>query len=253
EIPDDDPNKTLGAGQNRMVQVQRMAQVLEAARRRGRGPAQMTEEERQTLHMLEWADKPEEHARQTARLQHLCRLMVRDRRPECPLNGILVLVPFAALLNNEDAEKTSLDCKHDLQAAWEVFQMHCPLLALVCDLETAPGFADFLEGYLAHCKSEEERRRERKRRLGRRFGWGGGVESKARAGVVGEEVGWVGQGMFPTQVYLNNLLRLENPDREDVGEVVRRNGRLCRFMGVMRDGQRRLSKIVSQGLESKSR
>src|SRR5262249_27570396 len=110
EIPDDDPNKTLGAGQNRMVQVQRMAQVLEAARRRGRGPAQMTEEERQTLHMLEWADKPEEHARQTARLQHLCRLMVRDRRPECPLNGILVLVPFAALLNNEDAEKTSLDC-----------------------------------------------------------------------------------------------------------------------------------------------
>lgn len=31
----------------------------------------------------------------TARLEHLCRLIVRDRRPYCPANGLLLLVPFA--------------------------------------------------------------------------------------------------------------------------------------------------------------
>jgi hypothetical protein len=251
EAPEDDAaTHTIGAGHNKMKQVQNVARLLDEARRKGRGPAQMTAEERQVLGLLERTDKPEEAERRTARLRHLCRLIVRDRRPECPANGILVLVPGAALRTDEDADKTADDCRHDLLAAWRAFQMHCPLVALVCDLEKAPGFPEFLEGYLAHCKSEEERRKERKRRLGKRFGWGVDLDPKTRNAVLEEDVRWIGRGMFPIQVY-QNLLRLEKSEHEDVAEVVRRNSQLFRFMGAMREGQRRLSRVVVQGLAGK--
>ncbi len=252
DLPDDDQgNATIGAGQNKLKQVQRLAQVLDAARRKGRGPSQMTEDEQRQLRMLEHADKPEEAARHTARLEHLCRLIVRDRRPECPANGILVLVPCAALYGDEDAEKTAADCKYDLQAAWNTFQMHCPMLALVCDLETAPGFPEFIDGYLAHCRSEEERRKERKRRLGRRFGWGADADPKRRLAALETDAGWIGQGMFPIQLH-QNLLRPERPDRERPEDAMRRNGRLYRFLSLMRDGERRLRRVVTQGLESRT-
>lgn len=244
-------NATIGAGQNKMKQVQRLAQVLDAARRKGRSPSDMTEDERRQLVMLERADKPEEAARQTARLEHLCRLIVRARRPECPINGVLVLVPCAALYNDEDAEKTAAACRHDLQAAWGVFQLNCPLLALVCDLEKAPGFPEFLEGYLAHCRNDDERRKERKRRLGKRFGWGVDVEPRHRSAALEAETGWIGQGMFPIQIY-QNLLRTEKPDREHLEEVTRRNSRLYRFMGLMRDGEKRLRRVVVHGLEARA-
>jgi hypothetical protein len=249
--PDDDSaNATIGAANNRMRRVQDMARILHAARQEGRAPAQMTEEERQRLRLVERADDPEEAQFQTARLQHLCRLIVRDRRPECPLNGILVLLPCAALRNDEDAKATSSDCQTDLHAAWEVFQTHCPLLALVCDLETVPGFPEFLDGYLEQCKSEEEKRKARKRRLGRRIGWGVDLDDSARQRMIGEQVQWIGRGMFPIQIF-QNLLHLETAGREDPAEAVRRNSQLYRFLGAMRGGQKRLTELVLQGLSSK--
>ena len=39
-------------------------------------------------------DDVEELERRTAQLKHLCGLIVRDRRPYCPINGLLVLVPL---------------------------------------------------------------------------------------------------------------------------------------------------------------
>lgn len=243
-------NATIGAGQNKMKQVQRLAQILDAARRKGRGPSQMTEQERQQLLMLEHADKPDEAARQTARLRHLCHLITRERRPECPANGILVLIPCGALYTDEDAEKTAMDCKHDLTAAWDVFQMLCPMLALVCDLEIAPGFTEFLAGYLAHCRTEDERRKEKKRRLGKRFGWGVDTEPRQREKILQADAGWIGKGMFPIQVF-QNLFRAEKPERERLEEAMRRNSLLYRFMGMMRDGEKRLRRIVTQGLESR--
>ena len=32
----------------------------------------------------------------SSRLKYLCRLIVRDRQPYCPANGILLLIPLAA-------------------------------------------------------------------------------------------------------------------------------------------------------------
>jgi hypothetical protein len=123
-------------------------------------------------------------------------------------------------------------------------------LALVCDLETVPGFAEFLEGYLSQSRSEGEKRMARKRRLGRRLGWGVEVDEGTRERMIKEQVQWIGRGMFPIQIF-ENLLRLQAPDREDPAEAARRNGQLYRFLGAMRAGQKRLTDIVLQALTFK--
>ena len=50
----------------------------------------------------------------SARLQHLCRLIVRDRRPYCPINGVLLLVPFAGTDTEEDANQTGEVLRRDV-------------------------------------------------------------------------------------------------------------------------------------------
>ena len=213
---------------------------------------QLTEEERRRRYQVhEAADKPEESRRLTARLEHLCRLVVKDRWPEPPVNGILVLIPHAATQSKQAAEGTSRDCQHDLSTVWKVFRLHCPLMAPVCDLETVPGFPTFLDAYLARFRTEEEKRKERKRRLGRRLGWGVGLEVDPYRHSVEEQVQWIGKGLLPQQIY-EGLFRLETPGREDTTEVVRRNFQLCRFLSAMHEGQKHLTSIVVNGLVSKA-
>jgi hypothetical protein len=53
-------------------------------------------------------------ARLTARLKYLCNLIRRDRYPYCPVNGILLLVPFARVDNDRDAEQTGSIIRQDL-------------------------------------------------------------------------------------------------------------------------------------------
>jgi hypothetical protein len=212
---------------------------------------QLTEEERRRRFKAhEVADRPEELRRLTARLEHLCRLLVRDRSPEPAANGILVLIPHAATQSHQAAEATTRDCQQDLASAWKVFRLHCPLIALVCDLETVPGFPTFLEAHLARCRSEEEKRKERKRRLGRRLGWGVGLDPDARRRAVGEQVQWIGCGMLPVQIYKG--MRVETPGLEDEAAAVQRNYQLCRFLSAMHEGQRRLTGIIQNGLVSKA-
>src|SRR5262249_9473249 len=74
-----------------------------------------------------------------ARLRHLCGLIVRDRRPFCPLNGILVLIPFAGTDRSENAQNVAEFCRRDLATVQEVFRTHCPIFTLICDMERCPG------------------------------------------------------------------------------------------------------------------
>ncbi len=204
-------------------------------------------ERRRRAKALDVADQPELARRLTARLEHLCRLVARERWPEPPVNGILVLIPHVATQSRAAAEGTTRDCQQDLESVWNVFRLSCPLFALVCDLEKAPGFADFLEGHLARCRTEEERRKERRRRLGRRLGWGVGMDPATRRSAIEEQVGWIGRGMFPHQIY-KSVFYTERPGREDPAEIIRHNYQVSRFFNAMFQGQRWLTAIVRDGL-----
>jgi hypothetical protein len=76
-------------------------------------------------------------------LAHLCRLIRRDRQPECPLNGILVLLPLGGTDTKDDAQLTADIVQRDMTNIRRVTQLRAPAYAVLCDLEEIPGFRDF--------------------------------------------------------------------------------------------------------------
>ncbi len=92
-------------------------------------------------------------------LAHLCRILVRDRRPDCPLNGILLLLPLGGTDSEDEADVTAEVLREDLKTVGAAVRLHCPLFALICDMETLPGFREFITCH----------KRDKMRRIGQRF------------------------------------------------------------------------------------
>lgn len=78
----------------------------------------------------------------TARLTHLLTLIRQARRPYCPLNGLLVLLP-QSLLASEPGPLAAL-VGHEVASALAAAQVHTSATLLVCDLEQSEPFAEFL-------------------------------------------------------------------------------------------------------------
>jgi hypothetical protein len=252
EDPHFDPSKTVGpAGFAADVQ-----DVLRRAREQGRDAQHLNEEEQQEVQEL-LAKERQEQARSvgkaraarlgdeatrsllTARLRHLCRLIVRDRRPFCPVNGLLLVIPAAATDSDEDANQTGLLCRQDLQAARDVFQTHYPVLALVGDLETLPGqcFREFVDRF------PENRRGGR---LGQRFPLVPVLEPGALEGKITDSVSWICEVLMPSWVY--RLCRVERSAGEAVPQVVQGNARLILLMAQLYGRRQRLARILTRGL-----
>src|SRR4051812_2836410 len=142
--------------------------------------------------------------RLSARLQHLCRLIVRSRRPYCPVNGILFLIPFAATESAAEADEIGAICQRDRALARDILQVHCPAFALICDAEEIPGFRTFLGRF-----PEEQREKV----LGLDFPLVPIVDESGFAAMIGDGVRWVDQVLIPTLVY--RLWRIEEADRKD--------------------------------------
>ena len=134
----------------------------------------------------------EEVERLGARLRYLCRRITRDRRPFCPINGILLLIPYASTGGDAEAKEAGSLCQRDLEAVRESFQVECPIFALVCDLERVPGFDEFLKFF-----PEGQRRRL----LGQQLPLAPDLDAAGRAKMTEKGVQWVGDVLFPRLVY----------------------------------------------------
>src|SRR5262249_31811118 len=154
--------------------------------------------------------------------------VVRDRRPYCPLNGILLLIPFAAADRDEDATSTATVCEHDLASVRSALQVNCPVFVTICDVETAPGFREFVERFPAD---------QRARRLGRRFPLTLDVTRGELLTKIESLAEWISDSMTPTWVY--KLFRLETPGKDDLSAALKGNARLYRLMGEMRERHKR--------------
>jgi hypothetical protein len=249
--PGDDLFKTLQP-KGRLKEVQT---VLQRAREQGRKPDQLSEAEKEEIRLL-IAQEEQEHAQKSvkprplllkhteevtrlkARLQHLCRLLARDRHPYCPINGLMVLISFAATDRNEDADQTGALLQQDLTIIRETLQVHCPVITLVCDLETVPGFREFIDRFPSE---------QRQRRVGQRFPLAPDLaEGESLTEWINRSVQWICSGLFPTWIY--KLFRVETPGREESLSAVRGNTRLYQLLCEVRDRRQRLSSIFTRGL-----
>jgi hypothetical protein len=179
----------------------------------------------------------------SARLEHLCRLLVRDRNPYCPINGILVLIPFAATDGDQDAVDAGNTLRTDLATVRRTLQVNAPTVALVCDLETAPGCNEFMSHF-----SEKQR----VQRIGQRFplvpdleGQNGQTD-ELRAAALDGLARWIFGSVVPGWVY--KYFHEEKPGKEELPDVVKANAKLFLFMHQLRERQRRLSRILALGV-----
>ena len=256
--------------------LREIAAILVRAQKERREP---TAEEQRRIRLLERMDRKRPTVVRNraevellgTRFEHLCRLLVRDRWPYCPVNGMLVLLPFAATDTDQDALDAAAACQRDLSVARRVLQVNCPTLALVCDLETAPGFAAFLEPF-----SEEDR----KKRIGQRCPMAPALETRGRAGdaearaaMLESLAHWICGSVTPGWVYKH--FQMESADatagvpagpamsrtdpieasrprkgpRRGYGraDAFRTNAEQFLFMHHLRERQRRLGRLLSGG------
>jgi hypothetical protein len=175
----------------------------------------------------------------SARLAHLCRLIARDRQPFCPVNGILPVIPFTATDSREDASQTRADLAADLKSARAALKVNCPRYALVADLESVPGFCEFVKRFPAQ---------QRAARLGQRFPLVPEVDPAAIPDQVDACARWVCRGVFPRWVY--QFFRLETPGHEELAAVTDGNGALFRLMAQMDQRQENLGYVLQAGMDA---
>jgi len=80
----------------------------------------------------------------SARMEYLCRRLL-SQQPDCPIvRGVALVFPidWAA---QPDAVKTATAARDDLRAIERVLQVRCPVFAVISQMETVPGFTEFIE------------------------------------------------------------------------------------------------------------
>jgi hypothetical protein len=179
---------------------------------------------------------------QMARMQHVCQLLRRQRRPFCPINGILVMLPMAVTDADDDAASATSACQLDLAVVQETLQVRCPVFVMACDAEQIPGFREFMQRVPAA---------QRQTRLGQRFPLSADVEPGGLPDMVQDGVGWFTHTFLPSVVY--NLFRLESAgsvhtSAPQLPETIAGNHRLYQLLAEMRLRRNRLTRFLTRGL-----
>ena len=87
----------------------------------------------------------QEASDQTSRIQYVCQLIRKSRYPFCPINGVMVLVPFKVLSLSEDAvSEVQRAVKFDLTSLRETLALKAPTVALFTGLDQEPGFRELV-------------------------------------------------------------------------------------------------------------
>jgi hypothetical protein len=184
---------------------------------------------------------PDAQTRGTERMRFLCRLIRRDRRPWCPVNGMLVLVPWAATESDDAAKEAAALLQRDLAAARDALQLRYPTFALVCDLEAARGFAEFRRSFTPETL--------KKGRIGQRLPLVPDVAPADVPGLLERGVQWIGQTVLPAGIV--KFLRIDAPPgdpRMTPSAATGHNRNLYMLLNQVYQRGPRLARVLGRGL-----
>ncbi len=165
----------------------------------------------------------------------------RSRRPYCPINGILFLIPFAATESAEEADEIGRSAS--MTEMWSVtrFRFTVRSFAVIWRPRASPGFRTFLGRF-----PEEQREKV----LGLDLPLVPVVEEATFARMMQDAVRWICQVLIPTLVY--RLWRLEDPDRQNASEVLHENIQLNQVLTRLQERQDRLFRAPARTFASES-
>ena len=93
----------------------------------------------------------------TARLEYVCRLLLKERLPLCPINGVLTILPFDLVARGEqDAGELGNSVKTDLKTLRTVLQLRCQVIALFGGMEHTEGFPELMRRLGSKIANEQQ-------------------------------------------------------------------------------------------------
>jgi hypothetical protein len=175
----------------------------------------------------------EQIAAERERLVYVCKLLAAARRPLCPANGVIWLLPFRSTDSPVSASATAAACRADLDALETGLQLDCPMAAVFTDAQDLQGFRDLVSGLPPGVRTE--------RLFGRSFPLVPNVPPDARHGMILSGLEWVAGKLVPALLY----------QRFGAGPSPEEAARLWRLLDDLFARREAVARVVSQGLLSR--
>lgn len=192
----------------------------------------------------DWLPKPAAPARtelssaqvkaERERLVYLCELLVSARRPLCPANGVVWLLPFRSTDNSVSADAAAAACRADLAALETALQLDLPMTAVFADAQELQGFRDLIGGLPAAARTD--------RLFGRSLPLVPNVPADARHAVLLSGLDWVAGRLVPALLYR----------RFGAAPTPAEAARLWRLQDDLFARREAVARVVSQGLLSRT-
>lgn len=136
------------------------------------------------------------------RLRYLCKLISRDRRPYCPVNGLLFLIAWEMIENDDTVKAAALALRTDMLSTRSGLQLCARAITLLCDLEEARGFEQFRAGFNAEQIAA---------RIGQRFPLVPDQAEAEQVGLFDAGANWLGEILLPGRIYQALQLDIADP------------------------------------------
>ncbi len=176
------------------------------------------------------------------RLAYLCRLLKAARGCECPLHGVLVVIPWGALETDDATNSATNILWTDLATIRTTLPSRYPHFAVVANLEELSGFAEFRQLF------PKDRLRQR---AGLRLPLVPDCTTAELATLMAQAADWMGHHVLAAWVV--KFLRYESPINRVLPEAVPpRNRRLftCQYELWIRTP--RLGRLLARGFPVES-
>ncbi len=173
-------------------------------------------------------------AESEARLAYIAERIAKSRWPLCPINGLVLAVPLAAIERDDAAQQWGLVARHDLSVLTDVLKMQFPTFALLGGVELLPGGARFFDTFATDKANQ---------RLGKGFPLNPDASPEQTRAAIEANANWVLGGLLPYWALKMTKVSGAASDTDD-------NAACIRFYDAARRRAPHLGRLLSRALIS---